>query len=88
MDDCFDKILKASINSDVTKYKVIVKLMKDLEKGISDTLRIRNCLIFLINTCFEQDYGDYTDRIGKQTYDLSADEKFEMREVLKTEFYN
>jgi hypothetical protein len=88
MDDCFDKILKASSNSEVSKYKVIVKLMKDLEKGISDTLRIRNCLIFLINTCFELDYGDYTDRIGKHTQDLSVEEKLHMREVLKLEFYN
>ena len=88
MDDCFDKILKASSNSDVTKYKVIVKLMKDLEKGISDALRVRNCLIFLINTCFEHDYGDYTDRIGKQSHDLSAEEKIQMLDLLKTEFYN
>lgn len=88
MDDCFDKILKASSNSDVTKYKVIVELMKDLEKGISDALRVRNCLIFLINTCFEQDYGDYTDRIGKQPHDLSTEEKIFMLDVLKMEFYN
>lgn len=88
MDDCFDKILKVSSNSDVEKYKVIVKLMKDLEKGISDALRVRNCLIFLMNTCFEHNYGDYTDRIGKQSNDLSAEEKFQMFEVLKMEFHN
>jgi hypothetical protein len=88
MDDCFDKILKASSNSDVTKYKVIVKLMKDLEKGISDTLRIRNCLILLINICFEQNYGDYTDRIGKHPHELSAEEKTFMLDLLKLEFYN
>jgi len=62
--------------------------MKDLEKGISDALRVRNCLIFLINTCFELDYGDYTDRIGKQPHDLSAEEKIFMLDVLKIEFYN
>jgi len=88
MDDCFDKILKASSNSEISKYKVIVKLMKDLEEGISDTLRIRNCLIFLINTCFEQNYGDYTDRIGKHSHELSPEEKTQMLDLLKLEFYN
>lgn len=88
MDDCFDKILKASSSSDVTQYKVIIKLIKDLEDGISNTLRFRNCLIFLINLCFEQEYCDYTDRIGKHTIDLSENERTQMLDVLKGEFYN
>jgi len=88
MDDCFDKILEASLNSDVTKYKVIIKLMKDLENGISDALRFRNCLLFLINTCFELEYGDYTDRIGKSAQELSKEEKILFQEILKCEFNN
>ena len=88
MDDCFDKILKASSNSDVTKYKVIVQLMKDLEDDISNALRVRNCLIFLINLCFEKDYGDYTDRLGKHSQELSKNERFQMQEILKWEFNN
>jgi len=88
MEDCFDKILKASSNSDVAQYKVIIKLIKDLEDGISNALRFRNCLIFLINLCFEREYGDYTDRIGKQAQDLSEDERSQMLDVLKGEIHN
>ena len=88
MVDCFDKILKASSNSDVTQYKVIIKLIKDLEDGISNALRFRNCLVFLINLCFKQEYCDYTDRIGKQSQDLSEDERSQMLDVLKGEIYN
>jgi len=88
MDDCFDKILKASSKSDVAQYKVIIKLMKDLEDGISNTLRFRNCLIFLINLCFEQEYCDYTDRIGKHTLELSESERSQMLDVLRWEVNN
>jgi len=88
MDDCFDKILEASSKSDVAQFKVIIKLMKDLEDGISNGLRVRNCLIFLINLCFKQEYCDYTDRIGKQSQDLSEDERNQMLDVLRWEFYN
>ncbi|MFX1345592.1 MAG: hypothetical protein ACFFAI_10825 [Promethearchaeota archaeon] len=88
MDDCFDKILKASSKSEVTQYKVLIKLMKDLEEGISNTLRFRNCLLFLINLCFEQKYCDYTDRIGKNALDLSKNEKNQMLEILSWEVNN
>ncbi len=88
MDDCFDKILKVSTNSDVAKYKVIIKLIKDLENGISDALRFRNCLLFLINTCFKLEYGDYTDRIGKPSQELSAEEKISFQDLLRCEFKN
>lgn len=36
MEDCFDKILEANSNSKVTQYKVIIKLMKDLQDGLSN----------------------------------------------------
>jgi len=88
MEDCFDKILKASSNSDVVKYKVIIKLVKDLENGISDALRFRNCLLLLVNLCFKQEYCDYTDRIGRPSQELSEQEKVQMIELLKSEFNN
>ncbi|MFX0164149.1 MAG: hypothetical protein ACFFAG_00225 [Promethearchaeota archaeon] len=88
MDDCFDKILKESSKSDLMQYKIIIKLMKDLEDGISNALRVRNCLILLINLYLEQEYCDYTDRIGKQSQDLSEDERIQMLDVLRWEVYN
>ena len=88
MEDCFDKILDANRKSDVTKYKVIIKLMKDLEDGISNALRVRNCLVFLLNLSFNEGYGDYLDRIGKQPHELKENERHEMNELLRWEFNN
>ena len=88
MDDCFDKILEANSKNDVTKYKVIIKLMKDLENGISNALRVRNCLIFLLNLSFNEGYGDYLDRIGKQSHELSENERYDMNELLRWECNN
>ena len=88
MEDCFDKILDANRKSDVMKYKVIIELMKDLEDGISNALRVRNCLIFLLNLSFNEEYGDYLDRIGKQSHDLSENERYEMNELLRWECNN
>lgn len=88
MEDCFDKILKASTNSEVTKYKVLIKLMKDLEEEISDTIRVRNCLLFLINLCFSQEFPDYVHTKGKQSYQLSEEEKCQMHDLLRGEFNN
>ena len=88
MDDCFDKILKVSHNSEVTKYKVIIKLMRDLEDGLSDTLRARNCLLFIINLCFNQEYCDYTDSLGKASDELSKANKIELKNILRWELNN
>jgi hypothetical protein len=62
--------------------------MKDLEDGISDALRFRNCLLLLINTCFRLEYGDYTDRIGKPTQELSDEEKIVFQDLLRWEIHN
>lgn len=88
MDDCIDKILEVSRNSDVRKYKVIIQLMKDLENDFSNALRVRNCLILLINLYFSKEYCDYTDRIGKPSQQLSYEEKIQMLDLLKCEFHN
>ncbi|MFX1488092.1 MAG: hypothetical protein ACFFBI_03025 [Promethearchaeota archaeon] len=88
MEDCFDKIIKASCNSEVTKYKVMIQLMKDLEEGISNALRVRNCLLFLINLCFSEKSADHLDNIGKNVKELSKTERTQMKELLKYEFKN
>ncbi|MHA2281258.1 MAG: hypothetical protein ACXAC5_10430 [Promethearchaeota archaeon] len=88
MDDCFDKILEANSKSVVMKYKVIIELMKDLENGLSNALRVRNCLIFLLNLSFNEGYGDYLDNIGKRPQELSESERYEMYELLKGECNN
>jgi len=88
MADCFDKILKASRSSEVTRYKVMIKLMKDLENGLSDTLRVRNCLLLLVSLAFNQKYCDYTDNLGKSRAELSRSERTDLKNILKWEFMN
>ncbi|MFW9823001.1 MAG: hypothetical protein ACFFE4_08710 [Candidatus Thorarchaeota archaeon] len=88
MEDCFDKILEAHNKSEVTKYKVIIKLMKDLEDGLKNALRIRNCLLLLLNLSFNEGYADHLDNLGKRSQDLTDAERYEMYEVLKWECNN
>ncbi len=88
MEDCFDKILKASTNSEVSKYKILIELMKDLEDEISNALRVKNCLLFLINVCFEQKYPDYVYSKGKKPKQLSEVERCEMYDLLRAELNN
>jgi hypothetical protein len=88
MEDCFDKILEANSNSKVMQYKVIIKLMKDLEDGLSNALRVRNCLLFLLNLSFNEGYGDYLDTRGKKPKELTENERFEMYELLRWECNN
>ncbi len=88
MADCFDKILDANSNSEVTKYKVIIELMKDLEDGLSNALRVRNCLLLLLNISSNEGSLDYLDKIGKRPQELDENEKYEMYELLKWECNN
>ncbi|MFX0105902.1 MAG: hypothetical protein ACFE75_10455 [Candidatus Hodarchaeota archaeon] len=88
MTDCFDKILDIYTNSEVKRYKALIKLMKDLDKEISNALRVRNCLILLVNLCFNPESPDYAYNKGKSPQELSEQEKFEMLELLRFEFKN
>lgn len=88
MVDCFDKILEANSNDEVTQYKVIIKLMKDLEDGLSNALRVRNCLLILLSLSFNNRYGDYLDTRGKKTKELTENERFQMYELLRWECNN
>lgn len=88
MVDCFDKILDIYTNSEVKRYKALIKLMKDLDNEISNAIRIRNCLILLVNLCFNPESPDYTYNKGKSPPELSEQERVEMQELLRCEFNN
>lgn len=88
MADCIDKILKICENSEVKRYQALIKLMQDLDKEISNAIRIRNCLILLVNLCFNPESPDYAYNKGKVPKALSEQEKMEMRELLRCEFNN
>jgi len=88
MDDCFDKILEAESKNEVTKYKVIIEIMKDLEDGLSNAVRVRNCLLFLLNLSLNDGFGDYLDRVGKRSQELNKNERSELYELLSWECNN
>jgi hypothetical protein len=88
MTDCFDKILDIYENSEVKRYKALINLMKDLDKEISNAIRVRNCLILLVNLCFNPESPDFSYNRGKSPKELSKDEILEMHELLKFELNN
>ncbi|MFX1391240.1 MAG: hypothetical protein ACFE9Z_14335 [Promethearchaeota archaeon] len=88
MADCLDKILDIYENSEVKRYHFLITLMKDLDREISNAIRIRNCLILLVNLFFNPDSPDYAYNKGKSTRQLSQTEKHEMLELLRCEFNN
>ena len=88
MADCIDKILKICENSEVKRYQALIKLMQDLDKEISNAIRVRNCLILLVNLCFNPESPDYAYNKGRAPKALSEREKVEMQELLRCEFNN
>ncbi len=88
MADCFDKILEICENSEIKRYQALITLMQDLDKEISNAIRVRNCLILLVNLCFNPDSPDYAYNKGKPLESLSGEERVEMLELLKCEFNN
>ncbi len=88
MADCLDKILEICENSEIKRYHALIKLMQDLDKEISNAIRVRNCLILLVNLCFNPNSPDYAYNKGKTPYDLSDHERQEMLELLKCEMNN
>ena len=88
MADCLDKILEIYENSEVKKYKALINLMKDLDKEISNAIRVRNCLILLVNLCFNPESPDFSYNRGKSPHELSKDEISVMHEILKFELIN
>ncbi len=88
MADCLDEILDIYGNSEVNRYKILISLMKDLDKELSNAIRVRNCLLLLINLFFNPESPDYAYNKGKSPPELSQYEKHEMLELLRCEFHN
>lgn len=87
MEDCFDKILAIYNNGEGKHYKALIKIMNNF-KNHSNVILVRNCLIFLINLCFDVEYSDYVDKLGKPIEDLSEIEKMRASKLLIAEFNN
>jgi len=65
MADCIKKILEIYDNSEDTKYFILIKLMRDLKENSSNILKIRDCLLLLINLSFDLGCPDNFNKKGK-----------------------
>ena len=91
MIDCINEILdfhrhEPDLNSETAKKwlsSALIRLMSDFRDD-DNHLRIRNCLILLINLFFGHD-EDYIHQSGKSTCNLSENEKHVLLDVLMTE---
>lgn len=95
--DCLDEILNhhekmKSLNSKTTRNwinSVLIDLMQELEEetpNFKKFLKVRNCLILLINLFFDIDYPDHFHKKGKSILELSNEERTKCINVLKLEF--
>ncbi|MGV9204355.1 MAG: hypothetical protein ACOC44_10110 [Promethearchaeia archaeon] len=92
--DCYDRILttykqRANIGSEyfnIWKSKALIKLMSNLRENKSETLKIKNCLIVLINLLYNVNSPDYCTEIGKDKNQLTKEEKKNLEKLLKQEF--
>ena len=88
--DCYDAILKnyeAQLEIEKSRVwigKILIKLMDDFTQDTSDQLRIRNCLILLVNLFFNVNGPDHYHKKGKGIADLSKEEKAQFDEMLKS----
>jgi len=88
MADCIKKILEIYDNSEDTKYFILIKLMRDLKENSSNILKIRDCLLLLINLSFDLGCPDNFNKKGIIVHQLSREEKNYMCNLLKSEFNN
>ncbi len=96
MDDCFDDILEKfylkkelykSLQGKIWVSNVLIKLMKDFEETPASYLRVRNCLIFLLNLCLV-DSPDHYHSKGKSMKELTESERNDLLDLLKIELNN
>lgn len=91
--DCYDKILqtynkKDNIGTDSLKIwraKALIKLMAMLKDNREDNLKIKNCMILLINLLFDIDSPDYCTELGMNKTRLSQGQMEELKSLLKKE---
>jgi len=97
MEDCFDEILKFyeetvqeeffEVEKEKWLYnsKYLINLMKHLDKESNNYERVKNCILFLMNLCFDLKDPDHYHSKGKSTEELTKTEKENYKILLKTE---
>ena len=90
--DCYDKILSyyeqhedlASDSSRVWLHKFLVKLMHEFNKA-PDYLRVRNCLILLVNLFFNIEFPDHYHNKGDEPEKLRQEDRDLYLQLLRQE---
>ena len=95
--DCYDRILgyyqeiDEDFDSEGVKAwlgKFLVQLMAEFGRS-PDYLRVRNCLILLVNLFFKQvDVPDHYHKQGTSMKKLNSKDKQELESLLRAEFNN
>ncbi|MFX0071341.1 MAG: hypothetical protein ACFFAO_09650 [Candidatus Hermodarchaeota archaeon] len=97
--DCLEEILDYYEKQIIHKSKkvktwinsILINLMKDLEEENSNfrsNLKIRNCLILLMNLFFDIEYPKHFYADSKSIFELSNKERNKCIDILKLEFIN
>ena len=90
---CINKILEFyenaeminSIRGKIWFSQILVRLMTELDCGHTNHLEVRNCLILLLNLATNNQAPDHYQSKGKDSGDLSDNEKQELYELLQSE---
>jgi len=96
-EDCINKILdfynkqqhdlKFDVESEkwLHNSKYLMMLMEKLDKNMKNYRAIKNCLILLINLCFDLENADIYQGRGRSTGDLDNSEKAKYKSLLREE---
>lgn len=93
--DCYDELLKyynenETFDSDqmrVWMNQFLIKLMKEFHEA-DDHLRVRNCLILLVNLFFNISYPDHYHKKGETVKKLKEHDRSVYIKLLKKELNN
>ena len=96
-EDCIDKVLEyynkqqddVRFEEESEKWihnsECLMKLMNLLDKNAKNYMKIKNCLILLLNLCFDVKNADLYQGRGKSSKDLTVIEKQSYKDLLKEE---
>jgi len=95
--DCLDEILIYYENIESHRSRanktwishILVDLMRNLEdKSPKNNLRVRNCLLLLVNLFFDVEHPDHYHSLGIPIHQISEQERIKFVEILKSEITN
>ncbi len=67
---------------------LLIKIMKNFNKGRTNDLELQNCLILLVNLFSNDDSPDFYNKKGKNVRELLDDDRSNYIDILKSEFLN